>query len=153
MIVRSRRLLMLGAALVVAFAVVAAGCGSSEEAKVEQEIHDDVVAAYDETVALFASAEGKVERGSEAVWAEAKSDFAAIEADLDAAKDYVGKEAIVAYRDIQHELNRLGVEADGVLHTVGHTVSNASESVWHELKQAYREVHNAVDHAVDDLHS
>ena len=152
---RSGRHLMVGAVLLMAlFAIVAAGCSSTEEEakQVEQAIHDDVVAAYGEASSFFSSAESKVEEGTEAAWAEAKSDFAVIEADLEKAKDLTGKEAIAAYRAIQHELHRLHIEADTVLHSVSHTVDDAAGSVWHELKQAYREVHNAIDHAVDDLH-
>lgn len=147
--------LALGAVVLVSLVgLVAAGCSSAEEEakKVEQTIHDDVVKAYDETEAFFASAEAKVEEGTEAAWAEAKSDFAALETELEKAKDFTGKEAILAYRGIQHALQEIHIEADTVLHSVGHTVDDVSGSVWHELKQSYRKVHNAIDHAVDDLH-
>jgi ElaB/YqjD/DUF883 family membrane-anchored ribosome-binding protein len=151
----SRRWSVLAAGVaVISLALVAAGCSSAEEEvkKVDQTIHDDIVRAYDEASSLLASAEGKVEEGTEAAWAEAKEDFDALEAKVAAAKDLAGKEAIAAYREIQHELHRLHIEADTVLHGAGHRVSDAAGSVWHEIKHAYRSVHNAVDHAVDDLH-
>lgn len=156
---RSRFTLQRGVAMLVVLVaalgltLVATGCGAEEEArKVEQALHDDIVTAYNETKDFLASEEQKVDAGTEQAWAKAKADFAAIEAKLEEAEDFAGKEAIRAYREIQHDLRALHHEAETVLHVAAHDIESAAESVWHGLKAGYQEVHDRIDHAVDDLH-
>lgn len=141
--------------LLAALALVATACSGAEEEvqEVEQELHDDVVAAYAEAKSFLASSEAKISDEAKAAWTEINAEFEKIEPKLEEAKDFVGNEAIKAYRDIQHTLHGLHEDADEVLHAGAHTVETAVASVWHEMKTGFREVHQAVDHVIDELHT
>lgn len=151
----------LVAGLAVAGALSLTACDDLESAeqtvetdarKVEQELHDDVVAAYDEAAGFVSTAEGDISDAGRGAWDEITSDFAAIETRLDGAADKVGEEAEREYREIQHEVQSLIRRTDDFLHGIGHELEDVEHAAWSGLKEGYHDVADFIDHVVDRLH-
>jgi hypothetical protein len=145
---RTRRASAIAALLVVLVGVAVAGCGAADEAqKVEQAVHDDLVAVYNEAKDTFSSAETAIEEEAKDDYAAAKAEFEKLEPRILAAKDAVGDEAVREYREMQHVVHDLTHDANTVLHGT----ENAGESAWHGIVEGWNSVHQEFDHVIDSL--
>ena len=111
------------------------------------EEHDAVVRLYDDTKRRIDEASGRVTDVTRAAYDELKRRFDAIGGELEAAKNRSGDDAIRAYRDIQHELERMDHDIDSALHAVGH----APDAVWHDVRDGVASVAQGIDHVTDRL--
>lgn len=136
-----------------------AACGSDDPVdsvedaakEVAQELHDDTVAAYDETEQFLVDLEDDVTDVTRGAYDSAVADFRALESELDAAVDKTGEEATRAYREIQHDLESFARSANDVLHEFVDDVEDAEKQAWAGLQDGYHSVANSIDHVIDSL--
>lgn len=136
---------VLAAALAVVAGLVVAGCSATQ--KVEQAAHEELVAAYNEAKEVLSSAEGAIEEEAKDEYAAVKAEFEKLEPRLAASAGKVGDEAVREYREMQHVVQDLTHDGNTVLHGL----ENASESSWHGIIEAWNEVHQHFDHAIDSI--
>lgn len=118
---------------------------------VEQEIHDDVVAAYEASKSAVESAEASVSDVTRATYDELASALDSIGDKIAGAESEVGDVARRAYREIEHDTRTLARKADQALHLVGHDIEAAEQAAWHSLQDAWHAVADFATHAVDSL--
>jgi ElaB/YqjD/DUF883 family membrane-anchored ribosome-binding protein len=118
---------------------------------VEQELHDDAVAALDEAKQLWSGLEGEVSDATRSAYDAAGTELDRIEGNLSSAADQTGDTAVRAYREVEHDLEGLANRTDSLLHDVGHELADGERAAWHETQAAYRATANFASHAIGSL--
>lgn len=132
--------------------VIDALVGDGTAERVEQALHDDVVAAYAAVTGLIGGVETAVTDTGRAVFDEVSKDAQAIGERIDAAAGLVGDAAVREYREIQHALEGVGHDADSLLHEVGHTIEDVEHQAWTLLQGGVDGIANAINHVLGELH-
>ncbi len=143
--------LAFGLVLMATLAFAAPATAQDPVQQVDQALHDNVAAAYENVSSFIGDMDGNVSDVARGTFDTAKSDLEAIEARIGGAVDNVGDAAVGEYRQIQHALRGVARDAGGFLHRVGHKLEGVEHDAWSGLQDGVHDVANTIDHAIDSL--
>jgi hypothetical protein len=115
-----------------------------------EKLKSDVRAMYDKAKSDIDALGSDITDASKATYDELKKGLDAIGDELARAESIPSdsvREAKRAYRDVQHHIADLDLEAHHAIHATAET----SHDAWHEVRKGLHSVHKSIDHVIDAI--
>ena len=115
-----------------------------------EKLKSDVRAQYDKAKRDVDALGGRITDASKATYDDLKKRLDAIGDELAKAESIPSDsvhEAKRAYRDVQHHLEDLDLDA----HHAVHVTVEVNHEAWHEVRKAIHHVHKSIDHVIDAM--